>query len=155
MLIITVSAATSQATDPGCSWIHGHFAGRTPRPVAAVETEAWQQASTLAENTPAAFVLVGSGRSMHPLYAPGTILVLQKAAYAELQRGQTALYRTKQQKVVAHLLVAKVRDGWRAQGLNNLTHDMEPVNADNLIGVVIAAFQPVVTGRPGPRVAMH
>lgn len=85
---------------------------------------------------------------MHPLYSPGTILVLQKPAYSELKRGQTVLYRTKQQKVVAHLLVAKVRDGWRVQGLNNNTHDMEPVSPDNYVGVVIAAFRPDATERP-------
>jgi hypothetical protein len=155
LLILSVSTASSLAGETGGSWIHGIFAGRSPRPVTAAETDAWQQASALAENTPEAFVLVGSGRSMHPLYAPGTILVLQKAPYAKLQCGQTALYRTRQQKVVAHLLVAKARDGWRAQGLNNPIHDMEPVNESNLIGVVIAAFHPVATGRPGQLVSLR
>jgi len=137
------SAALGVAGDSGEAWIHGFYTGRSPRPVMAAETAAWQQASTLAENTPASFVLVGSGLSMHPLYAPGTILVLRKLPYGELKCGQTALYRTRQQKVVAHLLVAKVRDGWRVQGLNNAVHDMEPVSPDNFVGVVIAAFQPV------------
>ncbi|HWA25660.1 MAG TPA: S24 family peptidase [Lacunisphaera sp.] len=123
-------------------WIHGLFAETSPQPVALGETDAWQQASALAERTPDAFVLIGSGRSMHPLYTPGTILVMQKSPYADLRRGQTVLYRNHQQKVVAHLLIAKVRDGWRAQGLNNSAHDMEPVNADNFVGVVIAAFKP-------------
>src|SRR5262249_44694435 len=112
------------------------------------EARANEQASMLAENTPASFVLVGSGLSMHPLYAPGTILVLQKRPFGELKRGETALYRSKQQKVVAHLLVAKTRDGWRVQGLNNAIHDMEPVSPENFVGVVIAAFQPIAPGRP-------
>jgi len=145
--LLILSVTISQADESGEAWIRGVYTGRSPRPLAVTEREAWQQASTLAENTPAAFVLVGSGRSMHPLYAPGTILVLQKPPYAELQRGQTALYRTRQQKVVAHLLIARVRDGWRVQGLNNPTHDMEPVSPDNLVGVVIAAFQPMGTGQ--------
>jgi hypothetical protein len=124
-------------------WIRGIYTGESPRPVSTTEPEAWQQATALADNTASAFVLVGSGWSMQPLYAPGTILVLQQLPYAELKRGQTALYRTKLQKVVAHVLVAKARDGWRAQGLNNAIHDMEPVVADNFVGVVVAAFKPV------------
>ena len=53
------------------------------------------------------------------------------------------LYRNRQQRVVAHVLVARGRDGWRVQGLNNPTHDMEPIRAENLVGVVIAAYQPL------------
>ena len=55
--------------------------------------------------------------------------------------------RLEARKVVAHVLVAKVRDGWRVAGLNNRSHDMEPVLAENLVGVVIAAFQPLPTAR--------
>ena len=140
-LLIT-NAFAREADSP---WIRGIYTGQSPRPVTAAE--AWQQASTLAENTPAAFVLVGLGRSMQPLYAPGTILVLQQLPFAELKRGQTALYRTKQKKIVAHVLVTKARDGWRVQGLNNPIHDMEPVVAENFVGVVVAAFNPVAPAR--------
>ena len=146
--MLMFSATIGLAGESDAAWIQGVYTGGSPRPVVTAEAEAWQRASTLAEITPAGFVLVGSGLSMHPLYDPGTVLVLQKTAYGELKRGQTVLYRTKQQKVVAHLLVAKVRDGWRVQGLNNSTHDMEPVSPDNYVGVVIAAFQPVKTGWP-------
>jgi hypothetical protein len=45
------------------------------------------------------------------------------------------------------VLVAKARDGWRVAGLNNRDHDMEPVSAANLVGVVIAAFSPVPVAR--------
>ena len=146
--MLMFSAVIGLAGETSGAWIHGIYTGDSPRPVVTAETEAWQQASALAENTFTAFVLVGSGRSMHPLYGPGTILVMRKPPYGELKRGQTVLYRTKEQKVVAHLLVAKVRDGWRVQGLNNSTHDMEPLSPDNFVGVVIAAFQPTTTGRP-------
>ncbi len=141
------SGLIGSARETDDPWIRGVFTGRSPRPVAAPDTEAWQRAGALVEQLPGVFVLVGSGESMQPLYAPGTILVMQQCAYDKLLRGQTALYRSKQHKVVAHLLVAKARDGWRAQGLNNHIHDMEPVCADNLVGVVIAAFQPVTSDR--------
>lgn len=135
--------AGMQAKETDDPWIRGVFTGRSPRAVALVETEAWQHANTVAERTPDSFVLVGSGRSMHPLYAPGTILVLQQFPYELLERGQTVLYRNQAHKIVAHVLVAKARDGWRVAGLNNPQHDPEPVSPDNLVGVVIAAYQPL------------
>lgn len=58
---------------------------------------------------------MGTGRSMQPLYRPGTILVVRQLAFVELKRGQTALYRSKEHHVVTHILVAKVRDVWRAR----------------------------------------
>ncbi len=137
-------AAKSELDNP---WIRGIFTGKSPRPVVTSEPEAWQQASQLAENTDGAFVLVGGGESMQPLYQPGTILVLQSLPYTALQPGQTALYRNKANKIDAHVLVTKARDGWRAIGLNNRIDDMEPVCADNLVGVIIAAYQPTATSR--------
>ena len=138
-----LAGVAGEIDDP---WIRGVFTGKSPRAVPLAETDAWQRASTVAARAPDSFVLVGSGRSMHPLYAPGTILVLQQFPYELLERGQTVLYRNQARKIVANVLVAKVRDGWRAAGLNNHDHDMEPVSAANLVGVVIAAFQPL----PGP-----
>lgn len=143
ILAAGLGRAAQETDDP---WIRGVFTGKSPRPVTLAETDAWQRASTVAEHAPDSFVLVGSGRSMHPLYAPGTILVLQQFPYELLERGQTVLYRNQARKIVAHVLVAKARDGWRVAGLNNRDHDMEPVSAANLVGVVIAAFQPL----PGP-----
>lgn len=136
---LPLCARADEASQP---WIRGIFTGKSPRAVAIGESEAWQRATELAELTPGSFVLVGGGESMLPLYAPGTILVLQRRDYAQLQRGESALYRTRENRTVAHVLIAKARDGWRAAGLNNRLHDMEPVVEANLIGVVIAAFSP-------------
>lgn len=139
-LLISAASSVSRADE---QWIHGIYTGESPRPVVLAERDAWQEASSLAAETSGAFVLVGSGQSMQPLYQPGTILVLRELSYGELKRGQTVLYRSKENKVVAHVLVAKARDGWRARGLNNRIHDMEPVCAENLVGVVVAAYRPV------------
>jgi hypothetical protein len=152
LAIVLLSASSLHGREADDIWIRGVFTGKSPRAVALAETEAWQRASTLAELTPDAFVLVGGGASMLPLYTSGTILVLQQCAYEKLERGQTALYRNQAGKVVAHMLIAKARDGWRIAGLNNGSHDMEPVRADNLVGVVIAAFKPL-PGSSGLRVA--
>ena len=141
---ITTASFARETDEP---WIRGVFTGESPRPVVASEPEAWQHASQIADHTPGAFVLVGSGQSMQPLYTPGTILVLRQLPFDELRRGQTVLYRSKAQKIVAHVLVAKARDGWRVRGLNNRIHDMEPVRSDNLVGIVVAAFKPIGRGR--------
>ena len=144
--LVTISGAraSNELSDP---WIRGVFTGKSPRPVPIIENEAWQRANELAGLTAGAFVLIGTGGSMQPLYPPGTILVMQPRPYAALERGETALYRSKGRKIVAHVLVAKVRDGWRVAGLSNRIHDMEPVQRDNLVGVVIAAFTPLRSDR--------
>lgn len=141
--LLALSGPVGSAGELSQPWIRGVFTGRSPRPVVAKETEAWQQAGALAAKTRGAFVLVGSGKSMQPLYTPGTILVMQACTITQLQPGQTVLYRNKAGKAVAHVLITKARDGWRTAGLNNPVHDMEPVVADNLVGIVIAAFRPI------------
>lgn len=124
------------------AWIRGVYTGASPRPVPMEEAQAWRKAGEIAARTQGAFVLAGSGSSMRPLYEPGTILVVRQLAFAKIQRGQTVLYRNQSGRVVAHVLVAPTRDGWRVQGLNNQIHDGEPVRATNLVGVVVAAFKP-------------
>ncbi len=143
-LVLACSATAALAGEPGSHWIHGIYAGESPRPIITESVDAWQKASDLAAHTAQAFVLVGAGESMRPLYGPGTILVLRQLPYAQLKRGQTVLYRNQTRKIVAHVLVARTRDGWRAQGLNNPQHDMEPVHEENLVGVVIAAYRPIM-----------
>lgn len=145
--MIFAAAASLPGGEIDSPWVRGIFTGQSPRPTQVRETEGWQRASELAMNTPGAAVMVGGGESMQPLYAPGTILVMQRCGFDRLQRGQTALYRNQQGKVVAHVLIAKARDGWRVAGLNNRIHDMEPVLAKNLVGVVIAAFSPLAADR--------
>lgn len=142
-LLLLFAATDARADDTNNLWIRGIYTGATPRPQPLSEGVAWQNATALAEGLVGGFVLVGSGRSMRPLYESETILVLQQVPYQDLCRGQTVLYRNQDGKVVAHVLLAKTRDGWRARGLNNLTHDMEPVRAGNLVGVVMAAFKPL------------
>ncbi len=154
-LLLLCVAAGARAEDTRNPWIRGIYTGESPRVLPASENVAWQSASTLAENLAGGFVLVGSGKSMQPLYEPDTILVLQQIHYLDLRRGQTVLYRNQEGKVVAHVLVSKARDGWRARGLNNPTHDMEPVLAENLVGVVMAAFKPIRRKQPATFAALR
>lgn len=152
LLLLCSTPANSAETG---AWIRGVFTGSSPRPLVTTEEIAWQRASEMAESVSGGFVLVGSGHSMQPLYGPDTILVLRNLPFNELQRGQTALYRNREGKVIAHVLVSHTRDGWRARGLNNRLHDMEPVLSENLVGVVIAAFKPVAGKRPASFAALR
>ena len=137
---LSTAAGFDETRDP---WVRGVFTGNSPRAVTTPEPDAWQQAVDLVARTPGAFILVGTGRSMQPLYPAGTILVLRACEFAELRWGQTVVYRNEDERAVGHVLVAKARDGWRVRGLNNRTHDPEPVVASNLIGVVVGAFRPI------------
>ncbi len=139
LALVPALGANDETRSP---WVRGVFTGGSPRPVSVAAYEAWSRAQALADESGDALVLLGTGRSMQPLYPSGTILVLKQVAYDQLQRGQTALYRSKSDRAVVHVLITKARDGWRAKGLNNSLHDLEPVVADNLLGVVVAAFVP-------------
>jgi signal peptidase I len=143
LLAGAIAATLPAIAEPAPNWISGVYAGKSPRAIALPATAAWQRARALSTAEPRAFVVVGTGQSMQPLYPPGTLLVLRAVSFSELQAGQTAVYRNQSHHAIAHVLVAKTRDGWRVAGLNNPMHDMEPVVAGNLVGVVIAAYQPL------------
>lgn len=149
-VLATCVAAPDETRD---DWIRGVFTGHSPRPEIVAESEAWQRAEQIVSTMPDAFTLVGGGRSMQPLYPSGTILVLRAVDFTALRPGQTALYRNGAQRAVAHVLIAKCRDGWRVRGLNNATFDPEAVVADNLLGIVVAAFTPVPPATIGRRMA--
>ena len=86
--------------------------------------------------------LVGSGNSMLPLYKDHTVVVTQQVAVADLKAGMTAVYFGDSGRPVAHVLVKKTSDGWIAMGVGNAKCDTTPVTQDNLLGVVVRAYEP-------------
>lgn len=117
------------------AWIRGVFTGNSPRPE-AISPDQLRDAPEVPGDT----AVVGRGRSMLPLYPAGTRLVLREVPFPQLRPGQTVIYRNRAGRIVAHVLIARTRDGWRVRGLNNRLQDMEPVRAENLLGVVVAAY---------------
>jgi hypothetical protein len=91
---------------------------------------------------PGSEFLVGSGDSMLPLYQDHTVVVTQQVAIADLQAGMTAVYFGDSGRPVAHVLVKNTADGWIAMGVGNAKCDETLVTKDNLLGVVVKAFQP-------------
>ncbi len=112
-----------------------------PPPTAAVtKNQAWRDAEALAAMDPGRLSVIGAGASMRPVYGEDTVLVLQALPFASLSAGMDVAYRTRDGRVVLHRLVAREGAGWRARGLYNDREDAERVTAENLLGVVFAAF---------------
>jgi len=144
LLIGFVGAAGIQAKTPAkpVKWMRGIYMAESPVPQSVPETIAESVANTVAREVGGAAIR-GNGNSMKPLYHDGVIMVVAPTKFDELKRGQTVVYKNREGRHVAHVLVAKCKNGWRVTGLNNRTHDGQGVNAENLHGVVVDAFQPV------------
>lgn len=134
-------AANAERAPARQGWIRGIYVAESPvsRPVPA--DQIWTVAE-LRAHAVRGTTLQGQGESMLPLYLPGTVLVIAPAQFSELKRGQTVVYYNADGRPVAHVLIAKCRDGWRVAGLNNRSHDDDGVTAENLFGVVVDALHP-------------
>ncbi|HRJ45996.1 MAG: hypothetical protein RLZZ129_1652 [Verrucomicrobiota bacterium] len=135
-LLTSIAAAQLAPSD----YIGGHYVAKSPAAEFKPGSEARRLAAKLATHLPGAFVVQGKGRSMQPLYPHGTLLVVQPVPYEKLARGMTVVFRTPDNQSLAHVLVARTADGWRTSGLNNRRADFIPVQADDIRGVVVAAF---------------
>lgn len=125
-----------------CAWVKGVYVAESPLPLLVPAASAQSVAQAKARECRGVAV-PAKGNSMLPLYQHGVIMVVAPADYDELKRGQTVVYENSHGRIVAHILVAKTRQGWRVTGLNNRTHDGEGVNARNLRGIVVDAIQPM------------
>ncbi|WP_221030953.1 S24 family peptidase [Actomonas aquatica] len=148
LLLVALSSAplfaAATQTKP-VKWVRGIYVAETPSPQLIASDQLWSHAEARAK-TLRGITLRGQGRSMLPLYKPGTVLVIAPIKFADLRRGQTVVYYNSEHRQVAHVLVAKCDDGWRVAGLNNRLHDDEGVTAQNLFGVVAEAYQPLPAG---------
>jgi hypothetical protein len=140
LLIMSLALSVARAADskPG-----NLFCGNSPQPIAVARQEAWRYAEQMAAQHEGAFVVRGDGASMAPLYPSGTVLVIEKVSFDQLKRGATVIYRNKDGRPIAHLLVAPSRHGWRTAGLGNKHFDEESVSPENLLGVVTSAYTPI------------
>jgi len=140
LIVVFLSAALGRASD---SKLSNLFAGCSPQPIAVARQQAWKYAEQVAAQHEGAFVVRGDGASMTPLYPSGTVLVIERVSFDQLKRGATVIYRNKDGRPIAHVLVAPSRHGWRTAGLGNRCIDEESVSPENLLGVVISAYTPV------------
>jgi hypothetical protein len=94
-----------------------------------------------------AFALIGSVRSMEPMYPSGTAVVVQERDYKSLEKGMPVVYRNSRGFYVAHMLVWDLPSGWLAFVINNTEPDDDLVTAENLVGVITEAYAPA-TAQP-------
>jgi len=140
LLIIALASSIGRAAESAPGDV---FCGNSPQPIAVARREAWRYAEQMAAQYDGAFVVRGDGASMEPLYPSGTVLVIERVAYDQLKRGATVIYRNKEGRPIAHVLVAPSSKGWRTAGLGNQRMDDESVRPENLLGVVMSAYTPV------------
>lgn len=120
-------------------------AAMSPAPEVVKPFEAMTLAKAYVDTHAGTDFLVGSGNSMLPLYKDQTVIVLERIEVSQLKAGMTAVFIGDQGRPVAHVLVKKTLDGWIAMGVGNPSCDATPVTSDNLMGVVIKAYQPSVS----------
>lgn len=113
---------------------------RTPAPRLVAEGAQLKTAEQAAAALPRAHALWGIGRSMEPLYATNTAVVVQEIDYNDIRKGMTVVYVKSNGRRVAHSIVGETRGGFLVQGVNNDEQDAELVTADNFIGVITHAF---------------
>ena len=113
-----------------------------PPPTLVAPGRALDAAEADAARDPACFALLGTGRSMEPIYASGTAIVVREQSFLSLRPGMSVVYRNRHGAYVAHLVLEKSSRGWLALGLNNPAADEEFITARNFVGVIKAAYAP-------------
>lgn len=117
----------------------------TPAPRLVAEGHQLQTAEKIAAEIPGAQALWGIGRSMEPLYATNTAVVVEEINYDNIKKGMTVVYIKRNGHRVAHSVVGETRGGFLVQGVNNDDEDVELVTEKNFIGVITQAFASVDT----------
>jgi len=112
----------------------------TPAPRLVAEGQQLKTAEAAAAQLPNAQAYWGIGRSMEPLYATNTAIIVQEINYEDIKKGMTVVYLKSTGVRVCHSVVGETRGGFLVQGVNNDVEDAELVTAENFIGVIVQAY---------------
>jgi signal peptidase I len=112
----------------------------TPAPHLVPEGRQLKTAEQAAAQLPHAQAYWGIGRSMEPLYATNTAVIVQEIKYDDIKKGMTVVYLKSTGVRVCHSVVGETRGGFLVQGVNNDVEDAELVTEDNFIGVIVQAY---------------
>jgi signal peptidase I len=115
------------------------IAQHTPAPV-VVEKGSEMKLAEQAAKEIGGTALWGIGKSMEPLYAPNTAIVVKEIAYDDIKKGMTLVYRKANGRLVAHSVIGEDGRGYIVQGVNNDEADEISVNERNIVGVIAAAY---------------
>jgi signal peptidase I len=113
---------------------------QTPAPRLVSEGKQLKVAEEAAAKLPGAQAFWGIGRSMEPLYATNTAIVVQEINYEDIKKGMTVVYLKSTGVRVCHSVVGETTGGYLVQGVNNDEEDAELITKDNFIGVIVQAY---------------
>lgn len=113
---------------------------QTPAPRLVAEGKQLRTAEEAAAKLPGAQAFWGIGRSMEPLYATNTAVVVQEIDYEEIKKGMTVVYLKSTGVRVCHSVVGETTGGYLVQGVNNDVEDAELITKDNFIGIIVQAY---------------
>lgn len=80
------------------------------------------------------------GDSMEPVLQDGTVILLRRIDFSELEVGMDVAYTNRRGEQVVHQLVRRRGNAWVAKGINNPREDPDLVTSENLIGVLYGIF---------------
>ncbi len=144
-LILTLGAFFGGGQRGGCSRDDSRaqvYIALSPVAVVLPVDKVRSAAEYYARLRPNSAVLDGYGAGMMPLYAPGTLVVVERIPYDQLKEGMTAVFIDGHGQRAAHFLVRLQIDGWTTRGLNQGREDPNPMIAQNYLGVIVMAFSP-------------
>lgn len=113
---------------------------RTPAPRIVMDGRQMAEAERAAKALPGAHVLWGVGKSMEPLFAHRTAVVVAGHDYEKLKKGMTVVYVKRNGMRVAHSIVGEAKGGYLMQGVNNDEEDAELLTPHNFVGVIVDAY---------------
>lgn len=112
----------------------------TPAPRLVAEGRQLRTAEEAAAAIPGAQAFWGIGRSMEPLYATNTAIVVAAIDYEHIRKGMTVVYLKSTGVRVCHSVVGETTGGYLVQGVNNDEEDAELITPGNFIGVIVQAY---------------
>jgi hypothetical protein len=136
LLLVVASAQAGIKSERLLAQIVQH----SPEPKLVAAGDELKQAELAAAKIQGASAFWGVGRSMEPLYASSTAIVVAPIRYKELKKGMTVLYINSRGLMVAHALTGDLPKGWIAQGVGNDDEDDDLVTPHNLVGVIVEAY---------------
>jgi hypothetical protein len=142
VLTLASLGASGCATRAAARFSPGAVAAMSPAAEVVRPLDAMRLGSGYVALHPGTAYLVGSGDSMRPLYRDNTVVVTRRIPTRDLRAGMTVVYMGSSGRPVAHVLVRQTWDGWVAQGVGNEACDTVKVTGQNLVGVVVRAFEP-------------
>ena len=144
-VVASVAVVVAGFLPGGCATVgpergSARVGGLAPTPVLVARGGELAAAEAQAARDSACFALIGAGRSMEPIYASGTAIVVREQSFGTLRPGLAVVYRNERGRYVAHVLVRELPGGWVVAGLNNAEPDTELVTRANFMGVIKAAY---------------